>query len=48
MLFYGAGIKPGRYLTPATPVDIAPTLAALVGITLSHTDGQVLVDALKR
>ena len=48
VLFYGAGIKPGRYFTPATPVDIAPTLAALVGVTLSHTDGQVLVDALKR
>lgn len=48
VLFYGAGIKPGRYLSAATPVDIAPTLAALVGITLWHTDGQVLVDALKR
>jgi hypothetical protein len=26
----------------------ADARAALVGITLSHTDGQVLVDALKR
>lgn len=48
VLFYGAGIKPGRYLSVASPVDIAPTLAALIGITLSHTDGQVLVDALKQ
>jgi predicted AlkP superfamily pyrophosphatase or phosphodiesterase len=47
VLFYGAGIKPGRYLSRATPVDIAPTLAALIGVTLSHTDGRVLVDALK-
>ena len=47
VLFYGAGIKPGRYLSAATPVDIAPTLAALVGITLAHTDGHVLVEALK-
>jgi predicted AlkP superfamily pyrophosphatase or phosphodiesterase len=48
VVLMGAGIKPGRYLTPATPLDIAPTLAWLTGVTLSHTDGHVLVDALVR
>ena len=47
LLFYGDGIKAGRYLESASPADIAPTLAALVGIKLAHTDGHVLVDALK-
>ncbi len=48
VVFYGAGIEPGRYLTPATPVDIAPTLAAVVGLTLAETDGRVLADALAK
>lgn len=46
VVFYGAGIKPGQYTGPATPVDIAPTLAHLVGLTLSRTDGEVLRDAI--
>jgi predicted AlkP superfamily pyrophosphatase or phosphodiesterase len=48
VVLMGAGIKPGRYLTPATPLDIAPTLAWLTGVMLTHTDGHVLVDALAR
>jgi len=47
LLFAGAGIKPGRYLVPATPADLAPTLAHLVGITMAHTDGQVRTEAIK-
>ncbi len=43
----GFGIRPGEYWTPATPADIAPTLAALCGITLAPRDGHVLADALK-
>ncbi|MCC7009273.1 MAG: alkaline phosphatase family protein [Acidobacteria bacterium] len=46
--FYGAGVKAGRYGGPATPIDIAPTLARLAGIRLARTDGQVLSDALTR
>lgn len=42
----GAGITPGRYHVPATPADIAPTLAAVLGITLTRVDGQVLTAAL--
>ncbi len=47
ILLMGAGIRPGEYWTPATPADIAPTLAALCGITLATRDSHVLSDALK-
>lgn len=42
----GRGIRPGQYLTPSTPADIAPTLAFLSGITLAAADGRVLAEAL--
>ncbi len=47
VLFYGAGIRAGRYWDESSPADIAPTLAALCGITLAHTDGRVLSSALE-
>ena len=46
VILMGAGIHPGRYLQEATPADIAPTLAFLIGVTLAHPDGRVLVEAL--
>jgi len=48
VLLMGFGIQPGQYFQPITPADIAPTLAALCGITLSSRDGHVLAEALKR
>ena len=48
VLLFGAGIMPGRYATAATPVDIAPTLAALTNIRLAKTDGRVLTEALAK
>jgi hypothetical protein len=42
----GRGIEPGEYFGRITPADIAPTLAALTGVTLSSRDGRVLVEAL--
>lgn len=42
----GFGIRPGEYLTPATPADIAPTLAFLSGIEMSAAEGRVLTEAL--
>jgi len=45
----GSGVNAGRYLEPATPADIAPTLAALLRITApSNSTGRVLIEALKR
>jgi predicted AlkP superfamily pyrophosphatase or phosphodiesterase len=48
VLFMGWGIQPGQYFQSITPADIAPTLAALCGITLSSRDGHVLSEALNK
>jgi predicted AlkP superfamily pyrophosphatase or phosphodiesterase len=46
VILMGPRIRPGEYRNAATPADIAPTLASLVGITLSRTEGQPLNAAL--
>ncbi len=46
VLLWGAGIRGGKYSQPATPADIAPTLAALAGIVLPEATGRVLHGAL--
>ncbi len=48
VLLMGFGIQPGEYFQPITPADIAPTLAALCGITLAPRDGHILSEALKQ
>ena len=48
-IIMGPGVNAGRYLEPATPADIAPTLSALLRITPpSNSVGRVLVEALKK
>src|SRR5262249_25000318 len=47
VLFMGWGIEHGEYFGRVTPADIAPTLAALCGVTLSSRDGRVLSQALR-
>jgi predicted AlkP superfamily pyrophosphatase or phosphodiesterase len=46
LIFFGAGIHPGIFLSNASPADIAPTLAYLCGITLARVDGHLLTDAV--
>jgi Type I phosphodiesterase / nucleotide pyrophosphatase len=46
VMLMGWGIRPGKYFASATPADIAPTLAALCGITLATRDSRVLQEAL--
>jgi hypothetical protein len=46
VLLMGAGVRAGKYYAPATPADIAPTLAVLCGITLATRDGRTLGEAL--
>jgi hypothetical protein len=43
VIFFGAGVTPGVHHGPATPADIAPTLAALVGAAFPATDGRPLL-----
>ncbi|MFL5606209.1 MAG: alkaline phosphatase family protein [Gemmatimonadaceae bacterium] len=47
MIFYGAGVRRGRYDAFVRTVDLAPTLAALAGVKpTERVDGVVLGDAL--
>ena len=49
ILFYGAGIKPGRYTRKANVVDIAPTLANILGVRpMEPLDGRVIREALRQ
>lgn len=44
MIFLGGGIKAVRTAAAATPADIAPTLAELVGVKMPKADGRPLRD----
>jgi arylsulfatase A-like enzyme len=47
LAFYGLPFQPGTYRSHAEPVDLAPTLASLLGINApSHSVGRVLTEAL--
>jgi predicted AlkP superfamily pyrophosphatase or phosphodiesterase len=47
LIFYGAGIQPGRIVERALVVDAAPTLARVIGVTpYERLDGRVLTRAL--
>jgi predicted AlkP superfamily pyrophosphatase or phosphodiesterase len=48
LLFMGFGIRHGEYFDEVTPADLAPTLAALCGVTLASRDGHVLAQALTK
>ncbi len=42
----GAGIKPGVELGEIDNLDVAPTVAHLLGISLPDTDGKIIAAAL--
>ena len=46
VILFGFGIKKGEYLDQAAPIDLAPTLAFLTGVTLPDAMGRVLTEAL--
>jgi hypothetical protein len=47
LAFYGLPFRPGTYRTHAEPVDLAVTLASLLGINApTHSVGRVLTEAL--
>ncbi len=43
VIFFGAGVTKGIHEGPASPADIAPTLAALVGVPVKPADGVVRI-----
>jgi arylsulfatase A-like enzyme len=49
LILYGLPFAPGVYRTPSDAVDLAPTLASLLGINApSASAGRVLTEALRR
>ncbi|MEY4938883.1 MAG: hypothetical protein RIQ93_618 [Verrucomicrobiota bacterium] len=44
---WGAGIKPGVKVPRIRNVDVAPTMAAVLGIKMDQVDGRVLTEILK-
>ncbi len=47
LAFYGVPFQPGTYRTSVEPIDLAPTLASLLGINApTHSIGRVLTEAL--
>jgi predicted AlkP superfamily pyrophosphatase or phosphodiesterase len=47
VILLGAGVRPGHYMQPASPADLAPTLAQQIGVKLPKAEGRVLKEALK-
>jgi predicted AlkP superfamily pyrophosphatase or phosphodiesterase len=47
LILLGRGVRPGQYLAPASPADIAPTFAAMTGVSLPTAQGRVLTEALQ-
>ena len=49
MIIMGSALNPGLYFEAASPADIAPTIAAILGIQApSNVTGRVLLEALRR
>ena len=46
VVLFGAGVRPGRYQQAASPADVAPTLAAVLGVPLPTAEGRVLEEGL--
>jgi predicted AlkP superfamily pyrophosphatase or phosphodiesterase len=44
---WGAGIKPGVRMGEISNIDVAPTIAKLLGLSIPDADGKVLREALK-
>jgi predicted AlkP superfamily pyrophosphatase or phosphodiesterase len=45
---WGAGIKSGAKLTRIRNVDVAPTMAAVLGLKMENVEGRVLTEILKK
>lgn len=45
LIFFGSGVKPGRYQSASTPADLAATLAWRVGLPMPGADGEARAEA---
>ena len=45
---WGAGIKPGAKIGRIRNVDVAPTMAAILGVKMDNVEGRVLSEILKK
>ncbi len=45
---YGAGVKPGVVLPEVKNLDVAPTMAAVLGLEMKNVEGRVLNEILKK
>lgn len=48
LMIFGKSIRPGHYADNATPADLAPTFAALAGVTMPRAQGRALTPAIKK
>ena len=48
IVLYGQGVAAGVYQRQVTPLDIAPTLATLTGVSLPQAQGHPLKEALRK
>jgi predicted AlkP superfamily pyrophosphatase or phosphodiesterase len=48
LVFFGHGIRPGRYDQPVTPADLAPTLGHIAGVRMPRAEGHPLKMILAR
>lgn len=48
LIIMGAGMMPGQYMQDATPADIAPTLASILGVqSPSNAVGRILIEGVR-
>ena len=46
LIFFGPGVKPGKYDRPVSPADVAPTLARSLGIEMPRAEGKPIPEVL--
>lgn len=47
LIVWGAGVRPGVVLPMTSTIDVAPTIAAMLGLELPDADGRPIVGVLK-
>jgi hypothetical protein len=48
LIVYGAGVRPGAIVSQAQMIDVAPTIAILLGLDLPQAEGRPITEILER